>query len=112
MSSDHNSEQAAREAAARAKDDARESRFTFRNRAEYLMRRDLKEEAMKIHCKDQVRDFAMCAEEKGLMVVWSCQPHLKRLNACMALHNGEEAWQKYLEKHRDEFEALSHGRRL
>ena len=97
---------------ARMKADGRDSRLSFRNRAEYLLRRDLKEEAMQIHCQKQVADFAECAKESGLWVVFTCQPKLKQLNACMAIHNGEEAWQKYKQAHKDELERRSRGEKI
>lgn len=88
---------------ARLKDMARESRFTFRNLAEHQLRRELKEEAMEL-CNPEIKTFAECAQEKGLMVVFSCQPLFKKVNECMQKHNGEEAWQKYKTKHADEIE--------
>jgi hypothetical protein len=102
----------AAEAAARMKDEGRSSRFSFRNRAEYLLKRDLKEEALQVHCKTQVSDFAQCAQEQGLYVVFACQPFLKKLNACLAIHNGEEAWQKYKEAHKEELERRSRGEKI
>ena len=97
---------------ARMKDEGRSSRFSFRNRAEYLLRRDMKEEAMQVHCKKQVADFAECAKEQGLFVVFACQPALKTLNECLAIHNGEEAWQRYKEAHKDELERRSRGEKI
>ena len=93
---------------ARIKSDARESRLSFRNRAEDLLRRDLKEEALNI-CKLQLGQFAECAQETGLMVVFRCQGKLKELNKCLAIHNGEEAWVKYKEKHKDVLERRARG---
>jgi hypothetical protein len=97
---------------ARMKDDGRSSRLSFRHRAEYLLRRDLKEEAMQVHCHTHLADFATCAKEKGVFVVWSCQPHLKKLNECLAIHNGEEAFEKYKETHKDELERRSRGEKV
>ena len=90
----------------------RQSRFSFRNRAEFLLRRDMKEEAMQNHCKTQVSDFASCAEEQGLFVVFACQPALKTLNECLAIHNGEEAWERYKEAHKEELERRSRGEKI
>lgn len=112
MSSPQDQQQAAAEATARMKDEGRSSRFSFRNRAEYLLRRDMKEEAMQIHCKTQVMDFAECAKAQGLYVVFACQPALKKMNECLAIHNGEEAWQVYKEKHKDELERRSRGEKI
>ena len=92
----------------RVKDDARESRLSFRRRAEDLLRRDLKDEALAI-CKPQLGEFAECAEETGLMVVFRCQGKLKELNKCLAIHNGEEAWEKYKIKHKDRLDRQSRG---
>mmetsp|Transcript_16531 Transcript_16531/g.21632 ORF Transcript_16531/g.21632 Transcript_16531/m.21632 type:complete len:113 (-) Transcript_16531:135-473(-) len=85
------------EVKAQFKDDARQSRFTFRKRAEELLRQDMKEEALAI-CKPQVGTFAKCAEEQSLMVVFRCQDKLKEVNSCLADHNGPEAWEKYKAK--------------
>lgn len=97
---------------ARMKYDGRESRFSFLNRAEDLLRRDMKEEATQVHCKQQVADFANCAKEQGIYVVFACQSALKTLNACMEIHNGEEAWQRYKEVHKDELEKRSRGEKI
>ena len=86
---------------ARLKDMARESRFNFRNLAEHQFRRELKEEAMEI-CNPEIKNFAECSQEKGLMVVFSCRALFQEVNKCLQLHNGEEAWQKYKAKHADE----------
>ena len=91
------------EARARSKDLARDSRFTFRNLAEHQLRRELKEEAMEI-CNPQLKDFAECAQEKGLMVVFSCNALFRKVNECLNEYNGEEAWQKYKVLHADEIE--------
>ena len=88
---------------ARMKDMARESRFNFRNLAEHQLRRELKEEAIEI-CNPELKKFAECSQEKGLMVVFSCQALFREVNKCLQIHNGEEAWQKYKVKHADEIE--------
>lgn len=106
MSSADSSETA--ELRARFKDNARDSRLTFKNRAEDLLRRDLKEKAMGI-CKPQLGAFAECAEEKGLMVVFRCQGFLKEVNKCLTVHNGEEAWQQYKKEHQDVIERRARG---
>jgi Cytochrome c oxidase biogenesis protein Cmc1 like len=87
----------------RMKDYARESRFTFRNAAEYQLKRELKEEAME-KCYEQLKNFAVCSEAKGLMVIISCRPLFQKVNECLGKHNGEEAWQAYKEKNKDELE--------
>ena len=92
------------------KSSARDSRLSFRNFAEHTLRRELKDEAMEI-CNPQIKEFAECAQEKGLLVVWSCRPLFKQVNSCMALHNGEEAWEKYKARHEDELDRRAHGRK-
>ena len=91
------------ETRARMKEEARDSRFTLRNLAEHQVRRELKEAALEI-CNPQIKDFAECSHEKGLMVVFSCQKLFREVNECLNEHNGEEAWQKYKAKHADEIE--------
>jgi hypothetical protein len=99
-------EMASAEGKARAKDAARESRFSFRNFAEHSMRREMKEEAMEI-CDPHVKAFAECAQESGLWVVWSCSKQHKAIKECLSLHNGEEAWERYKVKHAQELEQRS-----
>jgi hypothetical protein len=94
---------AALEKKARLRDMARESRFNFRNLAEHQLRRELKEVAMET-CNPQIKAFAECSQEKGLMVVFSCQSLFREVNKCMQIHNGEEAWQKYKAEHEDEIQ--------
>jgi hypothetical protein len=99
-------EQLSAEGKARAKEYARDSRFSFRNFAEHSMRREMKEEAMEI-CNAHVKEFAECAQEKGLLVVWSCSKQHKAIKECLAIHNGEEAWERYKERHAVELEQRS-----
>lgn len=91
------------ETKAHLKDSARESRFTFRNAAEYQLRRELKEEAME-KCDPEIKRFAECSTEKGLMVIFSCKTLFREVNECMHTHNGEEAWQAFKAKNQDEID--------
>jgi len=90
------------------KEDARQSRFSFRRRAEDLLRQDLKEEAL-AKCKPQVGAFAECASETGFMVIFKCKGKLAEVNKCLAIHNGPEAWEAYKEKHRQLLERRARG---
>lgn len=96
---------------ARAKEAGRENRLSFRNRAEQLLRRECKEEAME-KCSPYVKEFAECAREQGLFVVFKCRKHLKNMNGCMEEHNGEAAWQRYKEAHKDELEKRARGEKI
>merc|ERR1712232_665953 len=98
------------ETKARIKDASRESRLSFRNRAEQLLRRRLKDESLE-KCSEQVKSFAECSKDSGLWVVFNCQSNLKAMNACLAEHNSEESWQKYKELHKDELERRSAGKK-
>ena len=95
---------------ARLKELGRGSRLSFRNIAESRLRQDLKEEAMEI-CDPQIKAFAECSQEKGLMVVFSCHHLFKKVQECLNTHNGEEAWQKYKAEHLDELEDRATGRK-
>jgi Cytochrome c oxidase biogenesis protein Cmc1 like len=88
----------------RMKDISRESRFVFRNLAEHQLRRELKEIAIADHCQEPIRNFAECSQAAGLLVVWNCNALFKKVNECMTIHNGEEAWQQYKSKHAAEIE--------
>ena len=88
---------------ARIKDASRESRLSFRNFAEHQMRREFKEKAIET-CNEPIKAFAECAQEKGLLVVWSCRHLNKKLNECMAIHNSHEAFDKYKLENADELE--------
>ena len=88
---------------ARLKDRARDTRFSFRNAAEHQLRRELKEEALE-KCDLEIKKFAECSQEKGLMVIFSCRSLFQDINKCMQIHNGEDAWQKYKVKNADEIE--------
>jgi Cytochrome c oxidase biogenesis protein Cmc1 like len=89
--------------AARIKAAGRESRLSFRNIAEAQLRRELKEVAME-KCDPQIKEFAQCSQEKGLMVIFSCQDLFTKVKECMAVHNGDDAWQKYKNQHADEID--------
>jgi len=91
------------EAKARIKDSGRDSRLSFKKFAEHQLRKELKEIAL-AKCKDQVQAFGRCAQENGLMVVWTCRPFFKKVNDCLAVNNSEEEWQKYKALHQDEID--------
>ncbi|CAB9516143.1 N-acetylglucosaminidase, alpha [Seminavis robusta] len=110
-SNSNSSAQLEAEYRAQIKETSREGRLSFKNRAEDLLRYECKEEAKEI-CKPFVQDFAECANEQGLFVVFRCQSKLKALNSCMAKHNGEEAWQKYKQDHQKELEIRSTGKKV
>jgi hypothetical protein len=86
---------------AKTKEYGRESRLSFKNIAESALRRELKDEAMEI-CKPQVHDFATCAQERGLMVIFSCKHLHRAVQSCLAEHNSEEKWQKYKVANKEE----------
>jgi hypothetical protein len=111
MTDNNNNNNNKKEEVAEKKDRDRGERLSFRNRAEHLLRRDMKEQAMEI-CKAQVQAFATCAQENGLWVIYSCRDKLKGVNECLAVHNGEEAWQMYKEAHKEELELRSRGKAL
>lgn len=96
-------QQASAESRARGKDEARDSRFHFRNFAEHSLRRELKEEALEI-CDPQVKAFAECAQDNGLWVIFKCTAQHDAVKQCLAIHNSEDAWQRYKEKHAEELE--------
>jgi hypothetical protein len=79
---------------AKTKELGRGSRLSFKNIAESALRRELKDEAMEI-CKPQVHDFATCAQERGLMVIFSCQHLHRAVQECLKEHNSEEKWEAY-----------------
>ena len=86
---------------ARAKAAGRDGRLSFRNFAESQIRREFKDAAVDV-CNPYIREFAECAQDQGLMVVFNCQGKRKAINDCMAIHNSDEAFQKYLLANPDE----------
>lgn len=70
--------------------------MSFKRFAEHQVRSEFKEEAMK-KCDPEMRAFAECAQEKGLMVVISCRKFNKAITDCMYVHNSDEAFAKHLE---------------
>mmetsp|Transcript_27249 Transcript_27249/g.31096 ORF Transcript_27249/g.31096 Transcript_27249/m.31096 type:complete len:107 (-) Transcript_27249:164-484(-) len=76
-------------------DDARDARLRFRNFAQHQIRQDFKEEAQK-KCSTEIRNFAQCAKEKGLMVIFSCRSYNRAITECMFRYNSDEAFAKYL----------------
>jgi len=94
--------------AQRMKDVGRESRLSFRNFAEHQMRRELKERSMEV-CKARVSEFAECAEDKGLFVVFSCRKQHKAVQQCLSENNSEEAFRRFKIEHQQEWELRSKG---
>ena len=80
------------------KDASRQGRLSFRKFAEHQLRNEFKEEAMD-KCKLQIRAFAECGRDEGLMVVFRCRDFQKEVNDCMAIYNSPEAFEKYKQRH-------------
>jgi COX assembly protein 1 len=91
------------EKAGRIKDLGRETRLSFRNFAEHQLRRELKEEAME-KCDLQIRTFAECGQQEGLMVVFRCREFQKDINECMGVYNSPEAFEIYKKQHAADLE--------
>ena len=91
----------AEEIRGRIKDAGRESRLSFRNFAEHQLRKEFKEIAMD-KCKLQIKAFAECSKEEGVMVVFRCRDFQTAVKECMYTYNSPEAFEKYkLEHHED-----------
>eukprot|EP01036_Dinobryon_divergens_P026993 gene26994-35698_t len=63
--------------------------------------RDYKQEARDsrlrpIMRKNNEENFAECAKENGLMVVFNCRTQNSAMSACMEQHCNEEEFQKFL----------------
>ena len=84
------------DSAGRARDEGRDARLSFRKYAEYKIRNEFKADAMK-KCAPQMHDFASCAEEKGLLVIFQCRKLNQAVVDCMKVHNSDEAFAKFLE---------------
>mmetsp|Transcript_14412 Transcript_14412/g.40957 ORF Transcript_14412/g.40957 Transcript_14412/m.40957 type:complete len:114 (-) Transcript_14412:70-411(-) len=82
---------------------SRESRLSFRNFAEHQLKREFKELAME-KCDLQIRAFADCGKEEGIMVVFRCREFSKAVNECMAVHNSAAAWERYKSLHEADLE--------
>ena len=52
-------------------------------------------------CRDYINAFGKCAQEQGLLVVFNCRQFNKDLNACMAIHNSNEAFEKYKQENEE-----------
>ena len=93
---------------AKMKDYGRDSRLSFKKFGEHQLRREFKDMAID-KCKTEINAFGKCAQENGLMVVWSCRDFNRKLNACMAIHNSHEAFEKYKEENQDALLAKTPG---
>jgi hypothetical protein len=80
------------------KDASREGRLSFRNFAEHQLRNEFKEEAIK-KCSLQVKAFAECGKQEGLMVIFRCRDFQKEVADCMAVYNSPEYFEQYKQKH-------------
>eukprot|EP00546_Thalassionema_frauenfeldii_P000116 CAMPEP_0178935558 /NCGR_PEP_ID=MMETSP0786-20121207/24623_1 /TAXON_ID=186022 /ORGANISM="Thalassionema frauenfeldii, Strain CCMP 1798" /LENGTH=109 /DNA_ID=CAMNT_0020613741 /DNA_START=33 /DNA_END=362 /DNA_ORIENTATION=+ len=78
-------------------DAARDARLRFKNFAEHQIRQEFKEEAQ-AKCAPEIRKFAECAQEKGLLVIFSCRSFNQAITDCMYKHNSDEAFEKYLKE--------------
>ena len=82
------------DAAGRMKDAGRNSRLSFRNFAEHQLRNEFKEEAME-KCHVQVKAFAECASEEGILVVFRCREFQSAINECLSVYASNERWELY-----------------
>jgi hypothetical protein len=80
------------------KDYGRDSRLSFRNFAEHQLRKEFKEDAIE-KCGLQIKAFAECGKEEGIMVVFRCRDFQASVNECMGIYNSKEAWEKYKKDH-------------
>mmetsp|Transcript_19323 Transcript_19323/g.53739 ORF Transcript_19323/g.53739 Transcript_19323/m.53739 type:complete len:120 (-) Transcript_19323:394-753(-) len=80
------------------KEYSRQGRLSFRNFAEHQLRNEFKELAME-KCNLQIKAFAECGKEEGLMVIFRCQEFSKDVKECMAVHNSQAAWERYKQLH-------------
>jgi len=80
------------------KDVSRQSRLSFRNFAEHQLRQEFKNDAIE-KCQLQVKAFAECGKEEGLMVIFRCQDFYKEVTDCMAYHNSNQRWEIYKKEH-------------
>lgn len=62
--------------------------------AEHQLRKEFKAEAMK-KCDLQIKAFAECGREEGLMVIFKCRDFQRSVNECMAVYNSNERWELY-----------------
>ncbi len=89
-----------KEQAARMKDVGRDGRLSFRKFGEHQLRREFKDMAVE-KCRTEINAFGKCAQESGLMVVWSCRHLNKEIQNCMAVHNSHEAFEQYKLENQD-----------
>ena len=80
------------------KDASREGRLSFRNFEDHQLRNEFKEESMQ-KCNLQIKAFAECGRDEGLMVIFRCREFQKEVTDCMAVYNSEEQFQLYKQKH-------------
>lgn len=82
------------------KEASRDGRLSFRKFGEHQLRREFKDMAIE-KCRDHINAFGKCAQEQGLLVVFNCRQFNKDLNACMAIHNSNEAFEKYKQENEE-----------
>lgn len=46
-------------------------------------------------CDLQIKAFAECGREEGLMVIFKCRDFQRSVNECMAVYNSNERWELY-----------------
>jgi Cytochrome c oxidase biogenesis protein Cmc1 like. len=85
---------------AKIREASRDGRLSFRKFGEHQLRREFKDMAIE-KCKEHIHAFGKCAQEQGLMVVFKCRQFNRDLNACMAIHNSNEAFEEYKKKNED-----------
>eukprot|EP00540_Astrosyne_radiata_P006519 CAMPEP_0116835242 /NCGR_PEP_ID=MMETSP0418-20121206/7438_1 /TAXON_ID=1158023 /ORGANISM="Astrosyne radiata, Strain 13vi08-1A" /LENGTH=91 /DNA_ID=CAMNT_0004464891 /DNA_START=91 /DNA_END=366 /DNA_ORIENTATION=- len=76
----------------------RQSRLSFRKFGEHQLRREFKDIAMEKCRHPEMQEFAECAEQQGLLVIFNCRKYHKAVQECMAYHNSNAAFEEYKQK--------------
>jgi hypothetical protein len=87
----------------RVKDGSREGRLSFRNFAEHQLRNEFKQQAIE-KCDLQVRAFAECGKEEGLMVIVRCRDFQKAVNECLGVYGAKDRFEQYKKEHESDME--------
>ncbi|KAJ0407348.1 hypothetical protein P43SY_004776 [Pythium insidiosum] len=84
-----------------AKERFRASRLQWSNQAEHRLRQELNDIAI-AKCRHVTEQFASCAREQGLMVVFRCREQNKAMNDCLHQYTNPEQFAAYKEKREQE----------
>lgn len=78
-----------------------DARLKWTKKAELRLQEELKYIARK-KCDSAIANFAQCAEENGLLVIFRCNQQNKKMNECLGKYTNPQSFEDYKRSREEE----------